>query len=253
MPMRCTAILPFRTSTSTVASRFQSLSTSSMRSFTAATASSRISNATSPRVRSSTASLANPTIRPSPELFRVPKTPPQSRTLTTTAPPPSSSAANASSTLTWNRFLALRRTRRRISLFASVIAALGTTAAGAVFISTRDLDAVGSQVLGLDQVIVLGLGTIASGALGWLVGPFIGGAVFGMVFRGVRGEMGVKEREFFARIKKYRVDPSSSSIANPVPDYYGEKIGSVADYRRWLKDQRAFNLKRAPSGASKRG
>lgn len=53
-----------------------------------------------------------------------------------------------------------------------------------------------------------------------------------------------KEREFYTRIKRHRVDPTSSSIANPVPDYYGEKIGSVADYRRWLKDQRAFNLKR---------
>jgi len=29
-----------------------------------------------------------------------------------------------------------------------------------------------------------------------------------------------------------------------VPDYYGEKIGSVADYRRWLKDQRAFTRKK---------
>jgi mitochondrial import inner membrane translocase subunit TIM23 len=53
-----------------------------------------------------------------------------------------------------------------------------------------------------------------------------------------------KEKEFFARIKKYRVDPTTSSLGNPVPDYYGEKIGSVMDYRRWLKDQRAFNLKR---------
>jgi len=29
-----------------------------------------------------------------------------------------------------------------------------------------------------------------------------------------------------------------------VPDYYGEKIGSVKDYRQWLKDQRAYNKKR---------
>jgi len=29
-----------------------------------------------------------------------------------------------------------------------------------------------------------------------------------------------------------------------VPDYYGEKIGSVQGYRSWLKDQRAFNKKR---------
>ena len=53
-----------------------------------------------------------------------------------------------------------------------------------------------------------------------------------------------KEKEFYARIKKFRVDPSASSMANPVPDYYGEKISSVKDYRQWLKDQRAFNKKR---------
>jgi import inner membrane translocase subunit TIM23 len=53
-----------------------------------------------------------------------------------------------------------------------------------------------------------------------------------------------KERQFYNRIKANRVDPTSSSMANPVPDYYGEKIGSVQGYRRWLKDQRAFNLKR---------
>ena len=53
-----------------------------------------------------------------------------------------------------------------------------------------------------------------------------------------------KEKSFFARVKRYRADPSSSSPQNPLPDYYGEKIGSVKDYKRWLKDQRAFNLKK---------
>lgn len=53
-----------------------------------------------------------------------------------------------------------------------------------------------------------------------------------------------KEKEFYNRIKRYRVDPSSNTLANPVPDYYGEKIGSVQGYRQWLKDQRAYNRKR---------
>lgn len=53
-----------------------------------------------------------------------------------------------------------------------------------------------------------------------------------------------KEKQFYQRIKRYRVDPSSQSMSNPVPDYYGEKISSVQDYRRWLKDQRAFTKKR---------
>lgn len=53
-----------------------------------------------------------------------------------------------------------------------------------------------------------------------------------------------KEKEFYYRIRRYRVDPSNNSMNNPVPDYYGEKIGSVQGYRQWLKDQRAYNRKR---------
>jgi import inner membrane translocase subunit TIM23 len=52
-----------------------------------------------------------------------------------------------------------------------------------------------------------------------------------------------KEKSFFDRIKRFRADPSTSTLSNPIPDYYGEKIGSVQDYRKWLKDQRAFSLK----------
>ncbi|OCL04964.1 Pam17-domain-containing protein [Glonium stellatum] len=161
---------------------------------------------------------------------------------------PSSSNNNPSSAseqpLTWNRFLALRKTRRRISLVSSILSAGGCTAVGAMVLMQRDLDSIGAQTLGLDPMIVLGLSTMGFAAVGWLVGPFFGNAVFNLVYRNVRGQIDAKERAFYARIKKYRVDPTSSSMANPVPDYYGEKIGSVADYRRWLKDQRAFNLKR---------
>jgi import inner membrane translocase subunit TIM23 len=53
-----------------------------------------------------------------------------------------------------------------------------------------------------------------------------------------------REKEFLQHIKKNRVDPSFQSFSNPVPDYYGEKIGSVKQYRQWLKDQRAYNKKR---------
>ena len=89
----------------------------------------------------------------------------------------------------------------------------------------------------------------------------MGTAVFNWRNRKFRAQMDEKEKEFYRRIKRYRVDPSASSMANPVPgmflpftwkygivliiaDYYGEKISSVAGYRQWLKDQRAFNKKR---------
>ncbi|KAE9985214.1 hypothetical protein EG328_007754 [Venturia inaequalis] len=165
-------------------------------------------------------------------------------TTTTTASSTSKAAEDPDAVLTWNRFLTLRKTRRRVSLVASVVGGLSFFATGIIVLTTNDFDQMGAQMIGLDPFITLGLGTFACGALGWLLGPFLGTALFNMYYKRLVPQMRVKEREFYARIKKFRVDPSVSSMQNPVPDYYGEKIGSVAGYRRWLKDQRAFNLKR---------
>ena len=36
---------------------------------------------------------------------------------------------------------------------------------------------------------MLGLGVFGSGGVGWLLGPFVGNAVFGVRYRGLRGEI----------------------------------------------------------------
>ena len=41
------------------------------------------------------------------------------------------------------------------------------------------------NIFGLDPFLVLGLATLGSGAVGWLLGPFLGNAVFGMAHRRV--------------------------------------------------------------------
>ncbi|KAF2090805.1 Pam17-domain-containing protein [Saccharata proteae CBS 121410] len=173
--------------------------------------------------------------------------PSTSRPATTPAPasspPKTAPAQQPTETLTWNRYLALRKTRRLLGLIASGITAVAGTAAGGWLLATQNLDAIGAQTLGLDPLIVMVLGAFSCGGVGWLMGPTLGNGVFALMYRGLGRQVADKEREFYARLKKYRVDPTSSSLANPVPDYYGEKIGSVANYRRWLKDQRAFNLK----------
>jgi import inner membrane translocase subunit TIM23 len=51
------------------------------------------------------------------------------------------------------------------------------------------------------------------------------------------------DKEFHKHIVKYRVDPSRQSGRNHVPDYYGEKIKSIGDYRKWLRKQRRFQRK----------
>ncbi|KAL1963518.1 hypothetical protein VTN77DRAFT_8099 [Rasamsonia byssochlamydoides] len=146
--------------------------------------------------------------------------------------------------LDWNTFFKLRTSRRRYSLVSSIITSIASTAVGIQILSTQDLESLGAQVMGLDPFVVLGLATAACGAVGWLAGPFLGNAIWGLVYRRFRSAVVKKDKEFYDRIKRFRVDPSSNSIANPVPDYYGEKIGSVQGYRQWLKDQRAYNRKK---------
>ncbi|KAJ6028817.1 Presequence translocated-associated motor subunit pam17 [Penicillium herquei] len=146
--------------------------------------------------------------------------------------------------LDWNSFFKLRASRRRYSLASSVMSSLVTTTVGVQVLSSQDLEHMGAQVMGLDPFVVLGMATAACGAAGWLVGPVVGNGLWGLVYRRFTPSVAIKEKEFFDRIRRFRVDPSTNSIANPVPDYYGEKIGSVQGYRQWLKDQRAYNRKR---------
>ncbi|KAJ5648733.1 Presequence translocated-associated motor subunit pam17 [Penicillium lividum] len=146
--------------------------------------------------------------------------------------------------LDWNSFFKLRASRRRYSLASSIATSLVSTTAGVQILSSQDLESLGAQVMGLDPFVVMGMATAACGAVGWLLGPIVGNGLWGLVYRRFAPSVATKEKEFFDRIRRFRVDPSTNSIANPVPDYYGEKIGSVQGYRQWLKDQRAYNRKR---------
>ncbi|KXT09841.1 hypothetical protein AC579_9299 [Pseudocercospora musae] len=148
--------------------------------------------------------------------------------------------------LTWDRFFDMRRRRRWINLGCSVLTTVATVSVAAPLIAQADFDNWGAQISGLAPIVVLGITTFTVAAGGWLCGPSFGNLMFSLWAgrRGWRAGIAEKEKSFYARIKRYRADASTSSPQNPVPDYYGEKIGSVKDYRRWLKDQRAFNLKK---------
>ncbi|ERS95680.1 hypothetical protein HMPREF1624_07754 [Sporothrix schenckii ATCC 58251] len=145
--------------------------------------------------------------------------------------------------LDWNTFFALRKTRRRIQLAFSVAGGLTGGLAGGLFLGSGVAEPILSTIP-LDPFLTLGLMTFGFATLGWLAGPSVGNVVFYAWKRPYKAQMTLKETQFFARIKRNRVDPTASSAGNPVPDFYGEKISSVAGYRQWLKDQRAFNKKR---------
>ncbi|KAL5091348.1 hypothetical protein Trisim1_003315 [Trichoderma cf. simile WF8] len=156
------------------------------------------------------------------------------------------SGSSAVPALDWNSFFKLRLRRRRIQLLFSVVTGLIGGAAGTIFLAEGFAEPLIAQIP-LDPFFTLGIMTMACAGLGWLIGPTLGNQVFYIINRRFKTQMMQKEGEFFARVKRHRADPTNSSAGNPVPDFYGEKIQSVAGYRRWLKDQRAFNKKKSAS------
>jgi import inner membrane translocase subunit TIM23 len=67
----------------------------------------------------------------------------------------------------------------------------------------------------LDPIFTLGGLTIIFAAAGWLVGPSLGAQVFYLLNRQLKPQINQKEAQFFARIRKNRVDPTNSSASNP--------------------------------------
>ena len=58
-------------------------------------------------------------------------------------------------------------------------------------LSTQDFEKLSGLLFGLDPIMALGLLTLGSGAVGWLLGPFAGNAAFGMAYRRLGGQMAV--------------------------------------------------------------
>ncbi|KAL7942532.1 mitochondrial import protein Pam17 domain-containing protein [Trichoderma barbatum] len=157
-----------------------------------------------------------------------------------------SAPGSSAPALDWNSFFKLRLRRRRIQLLFSVVTGLIGGGVGTVVLAEGFAEPLIAQIP-LDPFFTLGIMTMACAGLGWLIGPTLGNQVFYIINRRFKTQMMQKEGEFFARVKRHRADPTNSSAGNPVPDFYGEKIQSVAGYRRWLKDQRAFNKKKSAS------
>lgn len=97
--------------------------------------------------------------------------------------------------------------------------------------------------MGFDPLVIVSAGLVASGALGYLFGPIFGSQFFKLWKSKSLTQFNIKNREFLEHIKANRVDASSQSFSNPVPDYYGEKIGSIKAYRQWLRDCHSYARK----------
>lgn len=117
-----------------------------------------------------------------------------------------SSAASTSTTstqsqtpqLTWDEFLKLRRTRRFINLGSSALSGAASVAVAVPAFAEFEIENIGAQMTGLDPMFIIGGSLMGVGAVGWLLGPFLGTAFFNVWKGSVRKE--------FARV---RLGPAS--------------------------------------------
>jgi len=105
------------------------------------------------------------------------------------------------------------------------------------------LEATG-PIFGMDPVIIYGAATFGCMGLGWLLGPFLGGNLWRLSHRKALKSIEARDREFYHHVVNNRVDAALQSPVAPVPDYYGEKVGSLTQYRHWLRDQNRYRRKR---------
>ncbi|KIM62030.1 hypothetical protein SCLCIDRAFT_120341 [Scleroderma citrinum Foug A] len=148
----------------------------------------------------------------------------------------------AAPNLTWSEYLEIRRRKRRWETAVTIPCTLLGLAGGVTYFGSLETDAT-KPIMGIDPLFFYGGCTVACMGLGYLVGPVIGSACWRLTHRRTMNLIEEKDREFHKRIVKNRVDPTAQSATNPVPDYHGEKIGSLHEYRQWLRDQAKFRRK----------
>lgn len=164
---------------------------------------------------------------------------------------PSTSTTNATNTttttnvnetnaqLSWNEFFRLRRRLTLFKRFAGGIPALFAffTAEGAL-LSLPLFDPT-APIFGVDPLVMVGLGT----AVGAVASFAVGSAVAGLAWRlcsPLRASLfDAKQRSFYHRVSAFRANvPPNPTQMNFSFDFYGEKVASVQDYRRWLRRQK---------------
>lgn len=143
----------------------------------------------------------------------------------------------------WSEFFKLRKRRRVVGFATSVFTAAFASALAFQYFAHLVID-FNQTFMGIEmQWIYLG-GIVVSGFLGWVVGPLVGNQIFNIMAGSSRSVFHQMDNVFLKHVAKNRPNPSRHNVnTNPLPDYYGEKISSLHDYRQWLREGRLFEKK----------
>ncbi|EIN07070.1 Pam17-domain-containing protein [Punctularia strigosozonata HHB-11173 SS5] len=173
--------------------------------------------------------------------------PPSPAPAPTPAPTPSATAASSttsesSESLTWPEYLRIRANKRKWEMATTIPSTLFAFAGALGYFGNLETDPT-KPIFGIDPMFFYGFSSVGIGGLGYLVGPSIGSTCWRLTHRRIMPLYEARDKEFYRHLVNNRVDPSAQSTSNPVPDYYGEKIGSLQGYRQWLRDQARYRRK----------
>ncbi|KAJ7481066.1 mitochondrial import protein Pam17 [Mycena galericulata] len=161
---------------------------------------------------------------------------------------PKSTAATASASaspkdqLNWVEYFEIRRRRRQWQTVVTIPSAMVGFFGGSLYFGSLQTDPT-KPIMGIDPMMFYGGCTLLCMGAGYVIGPSIGSFLWRVVHRNAIARIDACDREFYTHIAKHRVDASLQSATNPIPDYYGEKIGSLRQYRQWLRDQAKYRRK----------
>ncbi|PVU98754.1 hypothetical protein BB559_001286 [Furculomyces boomerangus] len=144
---------------------------------------------------------------------------------------------NSKDYMDWATFFKLRKSRRLVERITSLPFAFVGMGAGTAYLSTIPMENV-VTLSAIDPMVIISGAVVMCGVFGFMGGGFIGGNLWKLINKKDLVRINAKETDYFDHIKNNRSDPRLSSYRNPLPDYYGERIYSVKDYRKWLKKQR---------------
>ncbi|PSR75379.1 hypothetical protein PHLCEN_2v9137 [Hermanssonia centrifuga] len=146
--------------------------------------------------------------------------------------------------LPWSEYLDIRKSKRRWETAFTIPLTFAGFCTGVMIFGNLETDPT-KPIFNMDPMIVYGFATLGCAGLGYLIGPLVGSACWRLTHRRTMKLIEARDREFHKHIVRNRVDPTSQSATNPVPDFYGEKIGSLHSYRQWLRDQAKYKRKAA--------
>ncbi|KAF5388898.1 hypothetical protein D9757_005055 [Collybiopsis confluens] len=135
--------------------------------------------------------------------------------------------------LTWPEYLGIRRTKRKWQNFSAIPCSILGLLGGASYFGSLEIDPM-KPILGLDPFLFYGICTTACMGTGYLLGPTLGAFIWRRLpsIQKYEGTIDKMDKEFYERIARNRVDVTLQSPTSPIPDYYGEKIGSLHQYRK---------------------